>query len=96
MSIKISARIEPQSSTLGWTHEDSFGRGGFQVVTTGAFLAASSSELNAVVPQTRRKEGMRVWDTSTSNEYICVSPGTVGISPDNGQWEVLTINGGTY
>lgn len=95
MSIKITARIEPQSS-LGSTHVDSFGVGGFVVVSTGALGVASSAEVNAVVIQPRRKVGMRVYDTSTQQDYVCTAVGTLGASPDDGAWSVLTIAGGTY
>lgn len=96
MSIKIGAGIEPQSATLGVTHEDRFGRGGFIVVTTGALLEASSGEINAQVPQPRRKVGMRIHDVSTAQDYECVSVGTLGASIDDGVWKVHVVSGGTY
>lgn len=95
MSIKISNNIEPLNP-LGFSHEDSYGRGGFIIVTTGALLEASSSEINAQVPQPRRKVGMRIYDTSTNQDYECVSVGTLGASPDNGVWKIHVISGGTY
>jgi len=95
MSIKIPTRIEPQNS-LGSTHVDTFGVGGFVVVSTGALVVASSAEVNAVVIQPRRKVGMRVHDTSTQQDYVCTATGTLGASPDDGAWAVLTIAGGTY
>lgn len=96
MAIKVSAGIEPQSDTFGVTHEDVFGRGGFIVVTTGAFGTASSTELNLYVSQPRRKVGMRVHDVSTKQDYECVSVGTLGATPDDGVWKVFELSGGTY
>lgn len=102
MSIQLNEKIAT-SNTLVGTHEDVFGIGGYQVITTAYADTAPPFRLNQIVPFGRRKVGMLVWDTSTLKHYRCTAIGALSLGTDSGNWEAVelldattTITGGTY
>lgn len=91
MPITIPDRIAPQSS-LGSTHEDIYGTGGYVAIATGLSGSPNSTQIsqaiNAAIPVARRKVGMLVFDSSLSRNYRCSAT-------DPGTWIHVFANDGT-
>ena len=97
MPIQISTKLVTDNIAAG-THEDVYGIGGYVVIQSGwePTQTLTSTRINQIVPQARRKIGMQVHDVDTRQEYECVSTGSPGNVSDTGIWKVRVISGGTY
>jgi len=98
----INTKITTSNAGIA-THEDIFGIGGYVVISSGWDTQLTSTRINQIVPVSRRKVGMLVWDEDTRKHYRCSATGTINSTTDGGTWSVAetldtstTITGGTY
>lgn len=91
MSITVAAQLVPQSS-LGATHEDVYGVGGYVALATGLTgsptLLLIQQAINNQVVLARRKVGMLVFDATTSRYFRCTAP-------ESGTWVESFANNGS-
>lgn len=96
MAIRIQSNIAPSADNINvWTHEDIYGKGGFVAIITTVDLP----EINDHITPARRKEGMLVYDVTTSKYWRCLSAIT---DTDDNNWveenfggSSISITGGT-
>ena len=90
MPINIPDKIAPQSS-LGSTHEDIYGTGGYVAIATGLSGSPNSTQIsqaiNQIITTPRRKVGMLVFDASLQKNFRCTAT-------QSGTWVEVFANDG--